>query len=79
MWFALLDRGGSMAHMQVKGPYRVQPPTEGHPKWEIVEMVDGQPVQLRPRVTYEKEKRTSAYRRLALMNRKWQRTQGSHE
>jgi hypothetical protein len=61
-----------MAHMQIAGPYRVRRNEDG--MWEIIEIVGKKSVSLRPRLIYAQEKRTSAYRRLALMNRKWQRT-----
>lgn len=69
----LSARGMYVARQQIEGPYRVQGSKET--SWEIVEMVKDKPVQLRPRITYAKEKRESAYRRLALMNRRWQREQ----
>lgn len=60
--------------MQIDGPYRVRF-NQKQAEWEIVELVNNKPVQLRPRLAYAEEKRTSAYRRLALMNRKWQKAQ----
>lgn len=60
-----------MAKMQIEGPYRIQ--TNEQEEWEIMEIVGDQYMQLRPRLRYAKEKRTSAYRRLALMNRRWQK------
>jgi hypothetical protein len=61
------------APQTIEGPYRVQGSKET--SWEIVEIERGKPVRLRPRLVYEKEKRTSAYRRVGLMNRKWQKAQ----
>ena len=66
-----LVRGMYVARQQIEGPYKVQGSKET--SWEIVEIVEGQPVHLRPRLVYDKEKRVAAYRRLALMNRKWQK------
>lgn len=60
-----------MAKQRIEGPYRVQ---SNETQWEIIELVDGKPEPLRPRITYEKDKRTSAYRRLASLNRKWQKS-----
>ena len=67
-----------MAHQKIEGPYRVlshRDHLDRVVQWEIVEIVDEQPVPLRPKLVYEKEKRASAYRRLALLNRRWQREQ----
>lgn len=61
-----------MAKQTVAGPYRVQPTDTGH---ELMEMVDGKLVSLRPRRVYDKEKRTSAYRAVVLLNRRWQKEQ----
>jgi len=58
-----------MARQTVQGPYRVKPTDTGY---ELVEVVNDELVPLRPERTYEKDKRTSAYRAIALLNRKWQ-------
>ncbi len=58
-----------MAKQTVAGPYRVKPTDTGY---ELMELVDDELVPLRPRRTYKKDKRTSAYRTMAYMNRKSQ-------
>lgn len=58
-----------MAKQSVAGPYRVKPTDTGY---ELMELVGDELVSLRPQRTYEKEKRTSAYRTMAYMNRRWQ-------
>ncbi len=62
-----------MAKQTVEGPYKVQPTETGY---ELMELVGEALVPLRPRRTYPKDKRTSAYRACILLNRKWQRTNG---
>ncbi len=58
-----------MVRQTVAGPYRVKPTDTGY---ELMELVNDKLIPLRPERTYEKEKRTSAYRAMALLNRKWQ-------